>query len=179
MPIPSQKDIQIPLLHLIYSKGGKVEPMEVFDELAAYFGLTEEETEEKHRSGGGKFYKRIAWARYYLCEEGLLDRSSHGIWKITEKGKKELSRLRLVGRPFSGLTPSKDQGALSAVNPVRESESDDEKIIELILQEIAPDGPKKFPDDFLDDNCTDFYEVELPGTQLQFAPAGRGTTVKS
>jgi len=48
---------------------------------------------------------------------------------------------------------------------------DDEAIIELIIEEIAPNGVKKFPDDFLlDENCAEFFEVDLPATQLHLAP---------
>jgi len=171
MSIPSEKEILVPLLHLIHAMGGEAKPREVYDKLANYFGLTEKERQEVQPSGGSrKFDNRVAWARNSLCSQGFLDRTTHGVWKITEKGRRELSRLGLLDRPFPGSASSKDQGVSITIKGAKEPKSDDEEIIELILQEIAPHGRKKFPDDFLDDNCTDFYEVELPGTQLQLAP---------
>ena len=47
MPIPSEKDIQIPLLHLIHDMGGEVKPSEVYDKLADYFRLTEKERQKR------------------------------------------------------------------------------------------------------------------------------------
>jgi hypothetical protein len=94
---------------------------------------------------------------------GFLHSSTRGLWKITEKGRDELSRLGLIDKPF----PRSASSTKGAKEP---KSDDDEEIIGLILQEVAPDGPKKFPDDFLDDNCTGFYELELPGTQLHLAP---------
>jgi restriction system protein len=80
MLIPSQKDIQIPLLRLIHAMGGKVKPSDVFIRLANYFRLTEKELQEMQPSGvSRKFDNRVAWARNSLCIQGLLDRSVHGI----------------------------------------------------------------------------------------------------
>jgi len=172
MPIPPGKDMQIPLLHLIHTMGGEVKPGEVYDRLADYFGLTEKDRQETKPSGGSrKFDNRVQWVRYYLCSQGFIDRSVRGIWKITEKGRRELSRLGLIDKPFPGGASFRGQGVLTSIKGVKEPNSDDKEILELVLEEIAPDGPPKFPNDFLDNtNCDDFYEVDLPGTQLQLAP---------
>jgi hypothetical protein len=171
MSIPSEKEIQVPLLHLIHAMGGEARCRSVYDTLANYFGLTEKERQELQPSGRDrKFDNRVAWARNSLCCQGFLDRTIRGVWKITEKGRRELSRLGLIDKPFPGSASSKDQKVLIPIKGAEEPKSDDEEIIELILQEVAPDGPKKFPDDFLDDNCSDLYEVGLPGTQLHIAP---------
>ena len=172
MSIPSQKDLQISLLHLIHDMGGEVKPNDVYDRLADYFGLTKKEREEIQPSGvSRKFDNRVAWARLSLCHQGLLDGSLRGIWKITEIGRKELSRLGLIDKPLPRAATLQGQGVLTTTKGTKEVKSDDEELLELILVEIAPYGPKQFPDDFLDNkDCTDFYEVELPGTQLHFAP---------
>jgi len=175
MPIPPQKDIQIPLLHLIHHMGGEVKPSDVYDRLADYFGLNEKDRQEMVPSGvSRRFSNRVAWAKLSLCHQGFLDSSHRGIWKITEKGKRELSRLGLVDKPFPIAASLQGQGVLTSTKGAKEPKSDDEDLIELILEEIAPDGPKQFPDDFLDNkDCTDFYEVELPGTQLHLAPLSK------
>lgn len=172
MPIPSQKDIQIPLLHLIHAMGGQAKPREVYDKLADYFALTEKERQEKQPSGTfRKFDNRVACARNFLCSQGLLDNTIHGVWKVTEKGRRELTRLGLIEKPFSRDVSLQIQNVLISPEGAIESKSDyEEEIIKLIIQEIAPEGPRKFPEDFLNDNCADFYEVELPGTELHLAP---------
>jgi hypothetical protein len=50
--------------------------------------------------------------------------------------------------------------------------SDDEKdLLDLVIEEIAPDGPKKFPNEFFgNEQISDFYEVDLPGTLLKIDP---------
>lgn len=171
MPIPPQKDIRIPLLHLIHDLGGEVKPGDAYEILARYFGLTEKERQEMLPSGGSrKFYNWVAWARNSLCLQGFLDRNIRGVWKITEKGRTELSRLGLIDKPFPISTSLQSQRVLTPSKDSKELKSDDEKLLKLILEEIAPNGPKQFPDDFLDSSCSDFYEVELPGTQLDLAP---------
>lgn len=172
MPIPSEKDIQIPLLHLIHDMGGEVKPSEVYDKLADYFRLTEKDRQQMHPSGINKrFDNRVAWTRNSLCSQGFLDRSVRGIWKITEKGRRELSRLGLIDKPFPIAISSQGQGVSVSTKGAKEPKSDDKEILELVIEEIAPDGPKQFPDDFLDNkDCTDFFELDLPGTQLNFAP---------
>lgn len=164
MAIPSQKDIHVPLLHLIYAIGGEAKPRDVCDRLADFFKLTENERNETLPSGlNKKFNHRVYLARYSLCSQGFLDGTSHGVWRITEEGIKEISRLVLAGEPSKGQD-------LSRSKCENEKESEDEMILELVLEEIAPDGPQKFPDHFLDDDRTDLDEIELPGTQLCLAP---------
>ncbi|MEW6215926.1 MAG: winged helix-turn-helix domain-containing protein [Nitrospirota bacterium] len=171
MPIPSQKDIQVPLLHLVHTMGGQVRPSDVFDRLADCFGLTEKDRQEMQPSGlSRKFDNRVQWARYSLCSQGFMGKSTHGIWKITEKGIKELARLGLIDKPFSKATFFQGQSAIALTKDIKEIKSDDEDIIELVLDEIAPDGSKQFPDDFIyNKESTEFYEIELPGTQLYLA----------
>lgn len=171
MPIPSQSDIRIPLLYLIHDMGGEVKPGEVYGTLADYFGLTKRERLEMQPSGTSrKFDNRVAWARESLCAQGFLDRSIRGIWKITEKGRGELSRLDLIDKPFPIAPSLQGQSVSPSTKGAKEPKSDDKEILELVLEEIALDGPRGFPDDFFDNkDCINFYEIDLPGTQLHLA----------
>jgi len=159
---------------LVHALGGEASPRKVYDILADYFKLTGKERTEMQPSGiNKKFDNTVAWARNFLCEQGSLDRSMRGVWKITEKGRKELSRLGLIDRPFPVAITLQGQNLSSAKN-TKEPKWDNEELLELILEEISPNGPKKFPDDFLDHtNNSDFYEICLPGTPLQLAPLSR------
>ena len=40
------------------------------------------------RSGVIKWHNNAAWARYRLVKKGEVDSSKHGVWRITEKGRK-------------------------------------------------------------------------------------------
>ena len=171
MPIPTRKDIAMPLLHLIYDMGGQVKPSEVYEKLADYFGLNEKERNEMQPSGlSKKFENRVQWTRFFLCNQGLLDGSSRGIWKLTEKGKRELNKLGLSEKTFPTSLPLSKQRNLPMTKEAKE-ETEIEEIIELVRTELVPNGPKQFPDDFLSDRgLIDFYEIETPGTQLCLAP---------
>jgi len=72
----------------------------------------------------------------------------------------------LISHLFNTLLP------ITNIVELEDTKLDDEEIIiGLIFEEIAPKGAKQFPDDFLDNaNCTAFYEVDLPGMQLDLAP---------
>ena len=171
MPIPSPRDIQIPLLQLIYKMGGHVRPSDIYDRLADYFGLSEKERNELLPSGiNTRWTNRVQWTRLILAKHGFLDKSSRGIWKISERGKTELSRPGLIDKPFPVGSSSQLQGPISP-KEIKHLRSDDEEILDLVLDEIAPAGSKQFPDDFLDhkNDSVTFYEVELPGTQLHLA----------
>jgi restriction system protein len=38
-------------------------------------------------SGAPRFPNQVAWARFYLTREGLLDSSKRGIWSLTDRGR--------------------------------------------------------------------------------------------
>ena len=175
MPIPSEKDIKIPLLHLIYTLGGEVKPSNVYNKLADYFKLSEKELEEMQPSGiDGKFKNIVRWARNSLCSQGFLDRSKRGVWKITKKGKKELYHLGLANLPFSRTTSFQSQNLSESNNNTKDLKLSYEEILELVLKEVAPDGQKHFPNDFLDNkNSSNFIELNLPGTELRLSPLSR------
>lgn len=171
MPIPTRKDIVIPLLHLIHDMGGQVKPNDIYEKLADYFGLNEKERNEMQPSGlSKKFDNRVQWTRLFLCQQGFIDRSTRGVWKLTEKGRKEVSKVGLIGKPFPiSARPSKERSL--SVPKEAKKETEIEEIFELVRTELAPNGPKQFPDDFLSDKgIIDFYEMETPGTRLCLAP---------
>jgi len=178
MPIPSEKEIEIPLLHLIYALGGEVKPAQVFDILEDYFNLSPKERAELVPGGTDfKFRNRVRWARNFLCDKGLLDRSIRGIWRITEKGKKELERLGLLNKPFSQniKIPYPKEPYKVKKEPVLSSE--DEELIQLVIEDVLPNGNKTFPDDFIDKSNTQLYEIEVPGTELHLNPHSRTLVV--
>jgi len=174
--MPSEHEMQVPLLHLINSEGGSVSPSTAYIKLAAYYALTEEECNELQPSGTSKkFNSRVAWARYFLCSKGFLDRSVHGLWKITALGKSHLGQLGLLDRQFSVSENFEKMKPLTqSIASPRISENDE--LIDLVLDEIAPNGPQHFPDDFLNNaENIDFCTVEMPGTEICMAPLSQTT----
>jgi hypothetical protein len=99
-----------------------------------------------------------------------LDRSIRGIWKITEKGKKELERLGLLNKPFSKNIKIPYQKESYRVKKETSLSPEDEELIQLVIEDVLPNGNKTFPDDFIDPDKVKFREIEVPGTELHINP---------
>lgn len=77
-----------PLLDALRAIGGSAKPDEAVDRVAEDLKIPDNILNEVLPSGGLRFRNRVAWARFYLVREGLLDSSKHGVWSLTEKGFK-------------------------------------------------------------------------------------------
>jgi restriction system protein len=75
-----------PLLDALRSLGGSAKADEAVDRVAEGLKLSDEVLNEVLPSGGSRFRNQVAWARFYLVREGLLDSSKHGVWSLTKKG---------------------------------------------------------------------------------------------
>ena len=77
-----------PLLDALRGLGGSAKADEAVDRVALDLNIPDEVLDETLPSGGSRFGNQVAWARFYLVREGLIDSSKHGVWSLTEKGFK-------------------------------------------------------------------------------------------
>jgi restriction system protein len=77
-----------PLLDALRALGGSGTPEEAVDKVAELSKVPESIQNELMESGQPRFRNQVAWARFYLKREGLLDSSTRGVWRLTEKGQK-------------------------------------------------------------------------------------------
>lgn len=77
-----------PLLDALRGLGGSAKVDEAVDRVATDLHIPDDVLNETLPSGGSRFRNQVAWARFYLVREGLLDSSKHGVWSLTEKGYK-------------------------------------------------------------------------------------------
>lgn len=91
--MPKQREIEIPLLKCLLEKGGKARPAEIYVCVGKHFPeLTASDLVETLPSGGrSKWTNRIQWVRQTLVALGEVSSPEHGVWAITEKGRKRLS----------------------------------------------------------------------------------------
>ena len=75
-----------PLLDALRKLGGSGTPGEVVEQVAEDLKLSEDVQSELLESRALRFPNQVAWARFYLSREGLLDSSKRGVWSLTEKG---------------------------------------------------------------------------------------------
>ena len=104
MAIPSEKDIELPLLQEIEAAGGQGKPSDLYDKVAKHFPqLTSADQKARHpRSGLLIWTNRVQWTRQHLIYKGQVDGSTRGVWKITEKGR---ARIRAISRPAPSPRP--------------------------------------------------------------------------
>jgi len=92
MSIPDYQTIMLPLLKLA-SDGKEHKVRDVVEELASFFGLTDQERSELLPSGTAfLFDNRVAWARTYLKQAGLLNAPKRGVFYITPRGQELLAK---------------------------------------------------------------------------------------
>lgn len=76
-----------PLLDALRGLGGSGTPYEVVERIAQDLALSDETQNELLPSGEARYRNQVAWARFYLVREGLLDSSKRGVWSLTEQGR--------------------------------------------------------------------------------------------
>lgn len=75
-----------PLLDALRALGGSAKADEAVDRVAADLEIPDALLNETLPSGSSRFRNQVAWARFYLVREGLLDSSKHGVWSLTTRG---------------------------------------------------------------------------------------------
>jgi restriction system protein len=75
-----------PVLKALNELGGSARPREVVELVARNERVGDEVLDQINPAGGQRFPNQVHWARFYLAEAGFIDRSRHGVWKLTEKG---------------------------------------------------------------------------------------------
>ena len=75
------------MLDALRDLGGSGTPDEVAERIAANLGLSDEFQDELLASGVSRYRKNVAFARFFLAKEGLVDSSERGVWSLTERGR--------------------------------------------------------------------------------------------
>lgn len=85
---------QFLVLSALVKLGGSAERNRVLSYIKSRFGnhLSKKDLED-YKSGHGERWKNhISFARQHLVEKEYLRRASHGIWEITESGRKQYEK---------------------------------------------------------------------------------------
>ncbi|MGA2005644.1 MAG: DUF262 domain-containing protein [Terriglobales bacterium] len=76
-----------PLLDALRTLGGSGTPDDAVERIVLDLGLSDETRGELLASGESRLRNQVAWARFYLVQEGLIDASLRGTWSLTERGR--------------------------------------------------------------------------------------------
>ena len=92
MAIPDYQSCMLPLLEFLGDQN-EHSLREAIDHLAAKFKLTEDELKQLLPSGQqATFDNRVAWARTYMKQAGLLEPTRRGYFRITPRGLEVLKQ---------------------------------------------------------------------------------------
>ena len=97
MPRPEFSRWLNPLLRALRELGGSAKPDEAVQRVAENEHVADALLDQTNQSGGGRFANQVHWARFYLAESGLIDRSRRGVWTLTPDGSRagDLSQSRI------------------------------------------------------------------------------------
>lgn len=121
-----------PVIDAIRALGGSARPREVYQYIAKKLNLSDEILNEEKKSGGSKYENQVAWARFYLAKAGIIDSSKHGVWSLTEKGRKieKLSEdeiQSLIKKVQNQSSLSKQSRTSNITSSIKESQIENEQ----------------------------------------------------
>ncbi|HET6842561.1 MAG TPA: restriction endonuclease [Candidatus Angelobacter sp.] len=168
-----------PLLDALRLLGGSGTPNEVVERIALEKNISDEEQNELLPSGEPRFRNKIAWARFYLVREGLLDSSKRGVWSLTERGRsttlsqdQSLEIFRKWSRTFQQEGRAK-AGAVETI-PEQPSEAGDYRSRALgMLRGLSASGFERLSQRLLRESG--FTQVEVTGRSGDEGIDGHGT----
>ncbi len=90
MPSPDFQTLMLPVLES--AADGEVAVRDVIVQLSDRFGLTPEERRQRIPSGRAPAMgNRVGWAKTYLKKARLIESTGHGLYRITDRGRKVLA----------------------------------------------------------------------------------------
>src|SRR3989442_11819771 len=90
MAVPDFQSLMLPLLKLA-ADGQQHAFVEAVERLAQDFQLSDEDRNERLRSGQTRLYNRVGWTTTYLKKAGLLRAVGSGRFQMTERGRELLA----------------------------------------------------------------------------------------
>ena len=141
MPIPTVRNIELPLLKVIQDTGGELQVKQAVEKVTSYFpDLTQEERARKLPSGTYYWVKQIEWASTKLKMGGYLDKPIRGFWRINDEGRARVKREFKDWQPrYGGSKPRKE-----SVTTAGEKQRPDKPVLEKNLYDPIKKALEQF-----------------------------------
>lgn len=174
-------DLFNPTLEALKRLGGSGAVSEIEEEVTQLLDLSEEAVNEIHKESTTKLTYRLAWARNYLKQYGLVENSSRGVWALTEAGQKtekvdkEKVKKTVVKRNRK-IRPEKEKSKTDEL----QIEEKTEEIEEFDWQDTLIETIKKIEPDQFERLCQrllrelGFVNVEVTGKTNDGGIDGKG-----
>jgi len=85
--VPIIVELLFPVLECVRALGGSSTNQEMLETVIEREGFSQDIQDVPDKGGTSKLASRIAGARQYLREMGLLENSARGVWSVTESGE--------------------------------------------------------------------------------------------
>ena len=138
--IPDFQTIMLPLLKT-FQNGEEKTSKELRESMVSYFNISIDEQKEKIPSGKQPlYYNRVAWAIAYLKMADLISSPLRAVYKLTKEGRNVLENppekitINFLKR-FDSFSKNR--------NPEKETDLDDNKIVEKTPDELIEIGYKQ------------------------------------
>ncbi len=173
-----------PLLDALRKLSGSGTPDEVVEQIASDLGLSDEVQNDLLPSGQPRFRNQVAWARFYLVREALLDSSKRGVWSLTEKGRTTSltnEQARAIFLRWVRIFQDQRREKAAAPEPIAEQVAEGtgtpskdyrEQVIELLLA-LPPSGFERLSQRLLRE--AGFTQVVVTGQSGDGGIDGHGT----
>jgi len=104
--LPTQPEIELPLLRAVQELGGRAKPQDVYVKVTKFFpAITDADLAEQDSFGGNKWRNRIRWVRQRLIWKGDLASPEYNVWEITPKGLQRIKGPKDRNTDVKGGTP--------------------------------------------------------------------------
>lgn len=96
-----------PILKALSELGGSARPQEVVDLVAKRESVSDDILNQTLSNGFPRFTNQVHWARFFLAEAGLIDRSRRGVWSLSDEGRNRINMTTAEVRSLSGCHSTK------------------------------------------------------------------------
>ena len=173
-----------PLLDALRKLGGSGSPDEVVEQIASDLCVSDDVQNELTPSGQPRFRNQVAWARFYLVREGLVDSSRRGVWSLTEKGRNTVlthAQASDVFRRWVAIFQERRKQKRTEQEPLEEQfaeetgapSNDYRAEVLAILRSLPPSGFERLSQRLLRE--AGFTHVEVTGQSNDGGIDGHGT----
>ena len=173
MAVPHFYELFNPLLKALKLLGDSASIQELETTVASILHLSEQDISEIHRGNRTKFSYKLAWARTYLKNYGLLENSERGVWSLTDRGNSTESVdpddvKRVVHAKARAEAEADEEESSEQIPPELAWE---EKALEAV-KEMSPAGFERLCQRLLRESG--FIQVEVTGKSGDGGIDGKG-----
>ncbi|OPX35915.1 restriction endonuclease [candidate division KSB1 bacterium 4484_188] len=148
--LPAHVRFFLPIIEVLKNLGGSGSPSEIKDGLIELCHLSENELDEKLKTGITRIDNQIIWSKIYLTQAELIDSSNKDLWRLTEKGFKSNLSENDVKKLFKqihskfiskGLKKAKKSNVteIETESEITEIPKHKEELLSILLS-LSPEG---------------------------------------